>query len=91
MIDNLTTTLINMTNMTTHSSATTHGGSEHMPWYVPLVCAAFCGSLYVVGKAYETLRERQHNAYKLFKADTTSTQQDTRYNSDGDWNPAGLC
>ncbi|GEM_PF-5042209 len=87
MIDNLTTALINMTNMTTNSSATGSGGSDNMPWYVPLACVAFCGVLYVAGKAYVTLQDRQPNAYKLF----TSTHQKTLYNSESDWNPAGLC
>ncbi len=92
MIDNLTTALINMTNMTTNSSATASAGSDNMPWYVPLACVAFCGVLYVAGKAYVTLLDQQYNAYKLFNANhPTSMHQKTLYNSESDWNPAGLC
>lgn len=87
MIDNLTTALINMTN-TTATNASTPSSSENMPWYVPLVCVAFCGSLYLAGRAYIALQERQHSAYRLFN---TTHEKRLLTATEDDWNPAGLC
>lgn len=76
MIDNITMTLINITN-TTHSP---NGSSDGMPWYVPVVCVGFWGSVLLARKGYEALRDgrcARFNPCRLFRDDTTPVNERT--------------
>ena len=77
MIDNLTVTLLNMTNTTTNSP---NSSSDSMPWYIPVVCVGFWGSVLLARKAYEAMRDGRCDRFNpcgLFRDYTTPANERT--------------